>query len=86
MVWINGGLMVVLGLLYLFVKPNVTERRHAKLMLLLGGTTVSFLLIYLGRSMHIALAVPFIALAVAVLIKTFLNWRELPAGKTGPDA
>ena len=85
MVWINGGLMVVLGFLYLFAKPNVAGRKQSKTMLIAGGVAVAGLLVYLSRSMHIAIAVPIIGLAIAVLVKTVLNLRAISSGTYDED-
>ena len=84
-VWINGGLMVVLGFLYLFAKPNVAGRKQSKTMLIVGGVAVAGMLAYLSRSMHIAIAVPMIGLAIAVLVKAVLNLRAISSGTYDGD-
>lgn len=76
-IWINGGLMVILAGLYLFVKPSSLDRRNSKPLLLFAGLLVAGFLVYLARGLHVVIAVAFYALATAVAVKVFLNWREI---------
>lgn len=78
MLWINGGLMLALGFLYLFAKPNIGDRPHSKTMLIVGGLVVAGISAYLATQVTLAFSLLFTIEAGAVLIKTFLNWRDIP--------
>ncbi len=79
MLWINGALMLALGFLYLFAKPNINDRPYSKTLLIVGGLVVAGISAYIATQVDLSFSLLFVAEAAAVLIKTFLNWRDLPA-------
>jgi hypothetical protein len=74
---INGALTIALGCLYLFAKPNIGDRRYSKTLLLVGGLVVATLSAYFATRVTLGLALIYVVLAGAVLVRVFLNWRDV---------